>query len=451
MNRFSKRTFLIFGLVFLGSCLGFSSRDKDASADAASDGEAEKAACSEYSDGDSYTQLKYLSSSVVMGLGSCASETQTCTCSNGVVSCTGTYTESACSTTTAALAAGDILVMHEYTESVSGPTPLGNQGHILAFSKDGAFKGVAFENKSGSSSLMRYPRGMALQRDPFANEFYLLVGTADADLKMDVLKFPEMITSSSTGVVLSEPSRLNSLVGPSENSLFDFGFTPISGGKFYNTTVVSNAPVINFYDFSSGTTTGPNSCNVEYSGAFAGWRLQALWNGIRTFGFNYILALRSNSSGFAVDKITNCTDGGVDPSPTALFIESLSDAKGMDVFEFRDGPTPHGTWDQDILVTITPRLGGVSTVFRYDNDGSGNYSLDSSPFQNDARAAFYFSDMQNGVRKKIITLEDDGASRHLRRYDHQGNLDATLYSTNVDDVLPESTSGLGVWMVQLPE
>jgi len=412
-----------------------------------------RAACGATADGASYAQVRYQSGSAILGLASCVAEAQTCTCSDGTVACTGTYTAESCSTTTATLAAGDILVMHEVSTSVSGPTPLGNQGHILAFSKTGTFKGVAFENKVGaSSSLMRYPRGMALQRDPFGNEFSLLVGTADASLKMDVLKFPEILTPASTAVRLSEPQRLASPIEVSESNYFDFGFTPISGGKFYNSTFAADVPGVNFYDFSSGSTTGLNSCNVEYAGAFAGWRIQALWNAIRPFGFNYILSLRTSGGSFAVDKITNCTDGGGDPSPTFLVGDSLSNAKGMDVFEFRDGNgSAHGSWDQDLFVTVTPRLGGVSRVLRYDNDGAGNYTLDSAPFQNDARAAFYFSDLQNGVFKKIVTLEDDGSSRHLRRYDYLGTLEATLYSTNVDEVLPEANTGLGVWIVQLPE
>jgi hypothetical protein len=383
--------------------------------------------CDDLDQGETFTRTRYQAASATLGLESCVSESQTCTCSKSEVSCDGTYSHSTCSLSPATISPGDILLAQAPPTSARDITFGG--GSIVAFSKTGQFKGTVAESNT-DKGLLTSLYGMKLERDPVDfSEFYLTVGTyKPGTIERQIHQFPETITAADT-VTLSEAALVSGTETISTPLGGAFGFSVAASNRRYSV----GGSTMHFY-----TPNGLDTCEFT---DFGGKTAYAVSTGM--VGLSPVVAsINSSTDEFAIDRIGHCSEGGPDPTATRLFdFDYNTFLTASDIVEFYSFG---GTWHKSIFVA---RQFGYSGGHKYSRYAEGTpYVEDTSPFQDQAYAMHYLSN--GGVGKKIWTLESDGTDSFIRRYDDSGALEETIY-TDVGNAMLEVSHA--AWMVVIPE
>jgi hypothetical protein len=159
---------------------------------------------------------------------------------------------------------GDLLLVRE--RNGSGADDSFEGGAIIAFSKDGEYKGVIKE-RDADSDILRYVRGMRLEKDPLdSSVYYLSVGTTTDGSNMEVHRFPDQITSTGT-TTLGTPVQITG-TDTVAASTYIFGMTGHYGARRYISESASSS--VHFY-YNGGDK---DSCGITVDPA---WTIGALY------------------------------------------------------------------------------------------------------------------------------------------------------------------------------
>lgn len=327
---------------------------------------------------------------------------------------------------------GDILLVAE--PGATGTTDM-RHGAIVVVDKNGTFKGTAL-TRDPDQEILRYPRGLRIEKDPFANEYYLVYGTTNPDLEMEVHRVDQKIIPDQEVELTSSTKVTNTNI--SNNNFFVFGFTGQnkSTGKRYQSDIVGGYPVITSYQQGAAGV----SCKdyFEEGATLSGWQIGALFTGIGSFGVTNLIAARYKNGAWAVDEFNSPCSGSTLNLVSGDY--GINDIFITDVTRFKSNGD---TWHDDVFMTFRVSF-GQPAVTRY--DASNGFAADSSPFTDTARAMFWTSDSFSG--NKIWTLEEDGSNYYIRRYDGSGNLEATVFTDTGKNIFHSTISA---YLVVVPE
>lgn len=389
-------------------------------------------ACGELLDGETKDQTMYRAATVVAGVAECESETQTFSCSNGVISHTGSFLAEGCVKASAQLAQGDVLVLRE--DSGDG---IGDAGQVMAFSQAGEFKGYAFDS---AGIVPWYAYGLKLSFDYFSDRYHVELGSSNADLAIQVKRFP---------TVAAYPYRLES---PENGPVSDAQYFQGAFSEEYNSVryvATSDGATIKIYNFG---TEVPDCAIAMPAGKYA----RAFFSGTQGFFYDgyvaYTLGSGVSVTGYGVARLNgSCSSAGGTPETlVTLFEDTVADAKITSLLQVRttDGGGA-GSWKNDLFVTVGTFLYGQTVVQWHYDSGSTTWVKQANAFEDIPRAIY----QDNTGDVYTVELEDlFNDALHLRRYrtmdSESGHFVSTLYSDPTQQILRDTA--LGQWLLVMP-